>query len=370
VGPALLSPAALSLITTIVPEGPERHRALAAWGAVGAGGAAFGVLVGGALTEAFGWEAIFLVNVPVGIAVALAAWRLLPDAPPGAERRIDVAGALVVTTSLVALIYALVEADTAGWASARTLGLLALAAVGIGAFVALESRVRAPLLPLRVLRHRPTVTALVLMTLGMGTLVSGFFFSSLYLQQVLGHSALRTGLEFLPVAVATVLAAHLAGPLIARWGAKPIMAAGLALGAAGAFLLSGLSSRGSYATDVLPGFLLLAVGVGFAVVGITITAMSGADHDEAGLRSGLTTTAHELGIALVLSALSTIAARQIGGGALGATPGADAGLLTAGFADAFRIAAALALTATIVTLVAVRRTDVAPGGERPAFAAH
>jgi len=195
-GAALLSPAALSLITAIFPEGLERNRALAAWAAVGASGAAFGVLLGGSLTEAFGWEAIFLVNVPVGIAVALAAVRVLPPARAAAGTRIDALGALIATASLVALIYALVEADTAGWASLQTLALLALAAAGIAMFVAVERRVRAPLVPLAFFRRRATVTALVLMALGMGTLVSGFFFSSLYLQQVLGHSALRTGLEF------------------------------------------------------------------------------------------------------------------------------------------------------------------------------
>jgi Na+/melibiose symporter-like transporter len=203
----------------------------------------------------------------------------------------------------------------------------------------------------------------------MGTLVSGFFFSSLYLQQVLGHSALRTGLEFLPVAAAIVAAAHAAGHLIARLGAKPVIAAGLALGAAGALLLSGLSPDGSYQVDVLPGFLLLAAGAGLAVVGVTITAMAGAGHDEAELRSGLTSTAHELGIALVLALLSTIAASRIGGGVLETARGADTGQLTAGFADAFRVAAGIALAASLIALVALRRADV-PAGTRPAFAAH
>jgi EmrB/QacA subfamily drug resistance transporter len=369
VGAALLSPAALSLVTTIFPEGPERNRALAAWAAVGASGAAFGVLLGGSLTEAFGWEAIFLVNVPVGIAVALAAVRALPAARPAAGGRIDAAGALIATASLVALIYALVEADEASWTSAQTLGLLALAASGIALFIAVERRVREPLVPLSVFRQRALVTVLVLMALGMGTLVSGFFFSSLYLQQVVGHSALRTGLEFLPVAAAIVVAAHAAGHLIARLGAKPVIAAGLALGATGALLLSGLSPDGSYQVDVLPGFLLLAAGSGLGVVGVTITAMAGAGQDEAGLRSGLTSTAHELGIALVLAVLSTVAASQIGGGALEAARAADAEQLTAGFADAFRVAAAIALAGSLIAFAALRRADM-PAGTKPAFAAH
>jgi predicted MFS family arabinose efflux permease len=370
VGAALLSPAALSLITAVFPEGPARNRALAAWAAVGASGAAFGVLLGGLLTDLFGWEAIFLVNLPVGGAVALASLRALPTTRASAGGRVDVAGGLIATGSLVVLIYALVEADEEGWSSGQTLGLLALMALGIGVFAAVERRVRDPLVPLPFFRRRAAVTALVLMALGMGTLVAGFFFSSLYLQQVLGHSALRTGFEFLPIAAAIVAAAHAAGHLIARLGGKPVIAAGLGIGAVGALLLSGLSPGGSYEVDVLPGFLLLASGAGFAVVGVTITAMAGARPDEAGLRSGLVSTAHEIGIALVLAVLSSIAASEIGGASLEAAPRADAGQLTAGFADAFRVAAGVAaLAAAFVALVALRRADV-PAGTRPAFAAH
>jgi EmrB/QacA subfamily drug resistance transporter len=370
VGAALLSPAALSLITAIFAEGAARNRALAAWAAVGASGAAFGVLLGGLLTDAFGWEAIFLVNLPLGVAVALASLRALPTTRASAAGRVDVTGALIATGSLVALIYALVEADDeAGWSSGQTLGLLALTALGIAVFAAVEGRVRDPLVPLSVFRRRAAVTALVLMALGMGTLVAGFFFSSLYLQQVLGHSALRTGLEFLPIAAAIVAAAHAAGHLIARLGAKPVIAAGLGISAVGALLLSGLSPRGSYEVDVLPGFLLLAAGAGLAVVGVTITAMAGVGPEEAGLRSGLTSTAHELGIALVLAVLSTVAASAIGGGPLEAARSADPAQLTAGFADAFRVAAGVALAATLVALAALRRADV-PAGTSPVFAAH
>ncbi len=368
-GAALLSPAALSLITAIFPEGPARNRALAAWAAVGASGAAFGVLLGGSLTDAFGWEAIFLVNLPVGLAVALASVRALPATRAAQRRRVDVGGALIATGSLVALIYALVEADDAGWTSAQTLVLLGLAAFGIAVFAVVERRVREPLVPLSVFRRRATVTALVLMALGMGTLVAGFFFSSLYLQHVLGHSALRTGVEFLPVAAAIVVAAHAAGHLIARLGAKPVIAIGLALGAAGALLLSGLSPDGSYQADVLPGFLLLAAGAGLAVVGVTITAMAGAGQEESGLRSGLISTAHELGIALVLAVLTTVAAGQIEGTALEAAGAADAVEVTAGFADALRVASGIALAGSLIAVGVLRRSDV-PAGMKPAFAGH
>ncbi|MGH9248962.1 MAG: MFS transporter [Acidimicrobiales bacterium] len=357
VGAAMLSPAALSLITVIFPEGPERNRALAVWGAIGAGGAAAGVLLGGILTEGFGWEAIFLINVPVGVGVAVMALRVLPAARASTSGQIDVTGALAVTASLVAVIYALVGAEAVGWASGQTIGLFALGVAGVGAFIAIEARARQPLVPLAMFRQRATVTALVLMMLGMGTLVAGFFFSSLYLQHALGHSALRTGLEFLPVPIAIAVAAHAASHLVARLGPRPVIAAGLTLGAAGMLLLSRLPADGSYLADVLPGFILLALGSGLVIVGVTIIVLSGAEEHEAGLRSGLTTTAHEFGIALILSVLSAIAASSVDGG----VEGADAIELTAGFADAFRAAALIALAGVVLTLVALRRSDVTTG---------
>jgi EmrB/QacA subfamily drug resistance transporter len=367
-GAALLSPAALSLLTVLFPDGPERRRALALWGAVGAAGAAFGVLIGGLLTQAFGWEAVFLINVPVGVAVALAAPRVLPAARREGAARIDAPGALTITVTLVALIYALVGADRAGWTSAQTMGLFVVAGAGIGAFVVVETRARHPLVPLAVFRQRPVVIALLLMMLGMGTLVSGFFFSSLYLQHGLGHSPVRAGLEALPVATAIVVAAHAAAHLIPRLGGKPVVAAGLGLGAVGTFLLSGLSAGGQYQSAVLPGFLLLALGSGLVAVTVTVAAMSGAGPHDSGLRSGLTTTAHELGIALVLSVLTAVAAGRIGGGALD-PGGVTAAELAAGLGLAFRTASAIALAAMVVALLGLRRDDVAPG-TAPAVMGH
>jgi EmrB/QacA subfamily drug resistance transporter len=365
VGAAMLSPAALSLITSMHADGPERRRALAAWAAVASSGGAFGVLAGGVLTETLGWQAIFVINVPVGLAVALAAVRVLPVTAPARRGRIDLGGAVLATASLATLIYALVEAPDAGWGSTQTVGLLIAAAAGLAAFVALESRVGEPLVTLSVFRRRTTATALVLMIAGMGTVLSAFFFSSLYLQHVLGHSALRTGLEFLPGALLLVVAAQAGGRLISRLGAKPVLAAGMALGALGALLLSGVSPDGSYASDVLPGLLVLDMGIGLAASGIFITAMSGVGEHEAGMVSGLTTTAHELGIALVLPVLSTIAASRIGGGGIEAAA-PDPGAMAAGFGDAFVAAAVIALGATLITLVALRRSDVA-AGRQPAF---
>jgi EmrB/QacA subfamily drug resistance transporter len=365
VGAAMLSPAALSLVTTLFPDGPERRRALAAWAAVAASGGAFGVLAGGALVELADWQAIFLINLPVGISVALAALLVLPAAPPTHRGRIDVAGAVLATASLMAMIYGLVEAPDAGWGSLQTLGLLLAAALGLAAFVVLESRLDEPLVALSVFRRRTTTTALVLMVLGMGTVLSAFFFSSLYLQHILGHSALRTGLEFLPGALLLLFAAHAGGQLISRFGAKPVLAAGMTLGAVGSLMLSGVSAEGSYAADVLPGLLVLDTGIGLAAPGIFITATAGIDEREAGLVSGLTTTAHEIGIALVLPVLSTIAASGAGADLIEGA-GLDPGAATAGFGDAFRAAAVITAGAALLALTLLRRSDVAPGTQ-PAF---
>jgi EmrB/QacA subfamily drug resistance transporter len=366
VGAAMLSPAALSLITTTFAEGPERQRAVAAWAAVAASGGAFGVLAGGVLTEALDWPAIFLINVPVGIAVAIGALRVLAADRPSAGGRVDLAGALLATASLATLIFALVEAPSAGWGSAQTLGLLAAAVAGVVAFVAVEAQVRAPLVDLTVFRRRPTVVALVLMVAGMGTVLSAFFFLTLYFQQVLGHSALQTGLEFLPGALLLVVTAHAGGQLVSHYGAKPVLVAGMALGGVGALLLSGMSPDGGYVSDVLPGLLVLDAGIGLAAAGIFITALAGVDHQEAGVVSGLVTTSHELGAALVLPVLSTIAVSGLGAATLDAAAGLDPALATAAFGDAFRAAATIAFGAALLATLALRRGDVTPG-HTPAF---
>jgi predicted MFS family arabinose efflux permease len=288
---------------------------------------------------------------------------VLPAARPVPGKRLDPAGALLATGSLVALIYGLVQAESAGWASGQTLGLFALALAGGAAVVLVERVVRNPLVPLSVFRRRPTVVALVLMILGMGPVFSGFFFSSLYVQTVLGHSALRTGVEFLPIAVAIVIAAHGGGHLISRFGAKPVVATGLAVGAVGAALLSRLPVDGGYLADLLPGFLLLGTGGGLAASGVMVTAMSGARPDDAGLVSGLTNTAHELSIALTLPVLSTIAAGQSGLKETAAA--AEAGLLTDGITSAFLAAAGIAAAGVVVAVALLRRSDVTTGVHHP-----
>jgi EmrB/QacA subfamily drug resistance transporter len=366
-GAAMVSPAALSLVTTLFPPGPARHRALGAWAAVAAGGGAVGVLAGGVLTESLGWRAVFYLNLPIGLLAAVAALWFIPSARPSGGHRLDVTGAVLATGSPAVLIYGLVEAESAGWVSAQTLGLFALAVLGVTAFIVQENRTRQPLIPPAVLRRRPTVVALVLLIIGMGTVFSGFYFCSLYLQQVLGHTALRTGLEFLPVAIAIVVTAHLGGRLISRWGAKPIVATGLAITATGAVALSGLPSDGNYLTDVLPGFLALGAGGGLAAAGVMITALSGAGHEDAGAISGVSSAAHEISVALVLPVLSTVAAAGVGTAVRSEPASIDTALLASGYADAFRAAAAIALAGALLAVVALRRTDAAAGTSVPHF---
>jgi EmrB/QacA subfamily drug resistance transporter len=364
IGAAMLSPAALSLVAVTFPDGQERTKAMAAWAAVAASGGAVGVLVGGFLCQIFDWPAIFLINIPVALAVWISARRVIPadSSVSGGERKLDLSGALFATTSLVALIYGLVEAPDAGWLSGQTLGLIGLAACGLLAFVRVESRKRNPLVDLAVFRRRTTVTALLLMVTGMGTVLSAFFFISIYLQQVLGYSALETGLQFLPGAIALILAAHAGGHLVARLGVKAVLSSGMLLGAIGAWLLSGIDAQGSFVGEVLPGLMVLDLGIGLAASGIYITAMSGVEHHEAGAVSGLVSTSHEIGVALILPILSTVAVSGIdthGAGLAGLPPAS----LAAGLGDGFSAAALISVGACLLALIALRRSDVVKGAQ-------
>ena len=360
IGAAMLSPAALSLITSTFPEGSERNRALGIWAAVASSGGAFGLLLGGVLTETLGWQSIFFINIPVGVAVAFGAVRMLPRTPGEKNGPIDFAGALAGTLGLVALIYGLVEAQSAGWASTRSLATFAVAAVSLSTFVALESRVREPLVNLAIFRKRPTVIALVLLMVGIGALFSGLYFSSLYLQGVLGHSALRTGIEFMPTALAIIIASHIGGSLVAKVGAKPVIMAGFSLLGVGSLLLTGIAPDGTFVTDILPGMLLLGLGAGFSITGIMITAMSGVDHHETGMVSGLTTSAHEIGIALTLAVLTAVATSALpSDAATGSVP--DVVATVTGYGDAFSVAAIAVVAGLILAAVGLRQTDVAPG---------
>jgi EmrB/QacA subfamily drug resistance transporter len=344
-GAAMLSPAALSIIMSTFREGHERTRALATWGAVGGAGAALGVLFGGVLTEFVDWRAIFLINLPIGAAIAVLAAKVLPaDTAPPRWRGLDLRGAALAVASLGGLVYALSQADSAGWTSIQTLGIGAAALAGIAAFVVLEFRIKHPLLQVRRLKNRAVGGGFALMLAASAVLFGTFLLTSLYLQNVLGTSPLETGLAFIPIALATGAGAHVGSQLVRHAGVRIPMAGAFAVATAGLLLLSGVHEDGSYFADVLPGLVITGLGLGVALVCVAVAVMSGATEDESGMFSGLNTTGHEIGGSLGIAVLLTIAT--------GALPGAagTAGLAE-GLADAYLAAGILAAVACLAALV-------------------
>jgi EmrB/QacA subfamily drug resistance transporter len=346
-GAALLSPAALSLVTVIFTEGAERNKAFGVWGAVAGSGGAVGVLLGGMLTQWAGWEWVLFVNVPIALVAAALAPRLLPESRNTGARHFDVAGAVSITAGLSLLVYALIDATNAGWGSAQTLGLIALALALIAGFVAIELKSRAPLMPFPGIFRIRTISGINLTALFIAmALFSMFFFVSLYMQQVLGFDALDAGLGYLPLAFGIIVSAGVASALTTRFGFKPILITGLLLTAAGLGWFSQVSPDGSYVSDVLFPSLLAAVGLGFAFVPMTIAAVSGVEGHEAGLASGLINTSQQIGGALGLAILATIANGRT-------ADVAEAGnalpvALTEGFQRAFTVGAGFAILGALL----------------------
>jgi EmrB/QacA subfamily drug resistance transporter len=307
-GAALLSPAALSIITTTYTN-EQRTTALSVWGAIGAGGAAAGVLLGGVLTTWLGWRSVFFINVPVGLLAAVLAQRLVPTVRAAAHSisEVDLAGALTVVAGLVVLVYAVERTSIYGWASARTLVLLAISVGLLAAFAAIERRASRPLVPTGIWRVRSLISSATIMLGTTGILVGTFFLNSLLLQNVLGASALETGLAFLPLVVVIGIAAQVGPRLLTRVGARVVVIGGLVLIAAGDLLLSRAPANAAYAIDLLPGLLLLGFGVGLTFVALSVTAMSEIQAERAGFASGLMTTVHELGAAFGVAIFSAVA---------------------------------------------------------------
>jgi EmrB/QacA subfamily drug resistance transporter len=357
-GAAILSPAALSIVTTTFRDGSERNKALGVWGAVAGAGGAAGVLLGGVLTEYVGWEWVLWVNVPIGIAAAALAPSLIAESRSESETRaFDVGGAVAVTAGLSLLVYALVETPDAGWRSVQTIGLLAAAVALLGAFVAIERRSASPLVPFSIFRIRTLTGANVVGVLTGASLFSMFFFISLYMQSVLGYSAIKAGVSYLPLAVTIILAAGVASQLVTRIGFKPVLAAGMGLIAVGLFWFSQVSADGGFVADVLGPSLVAAVGLGFAFVPQTIAAVSGVAEHEAGLASGLINTSQQVGGALGLAVLSTVAFTQIDDAAAAAGAPPTPGVLTDGYADAFLVGSGIALLGLLATLLLIRNRD-------------
>jgi EmrB/QacA subfamily drug resistance transporter len=357
-GSAIISPAALSILTTTFAEGSERNTALGAWGAIGAFGAVAGVLLGGVLTDLLSWQWIFLVNIPVGAGAFALTPLLLRESRDATARSFDTPGATLVTAGLVVLVYAITQANDYGWDSAETLGMFASSALLLAAFVGWEARTRDPLMPLSIFRLRTLVGANIAGVI-LGTVIfSMFLMLTLYMQQVLDYSPLRTGVAYLAVAGTAIVWSAVAAKLVTRVGVKPVLVVGMAFLTAGLGYFTQVSVGGSYLGDLLPGFLLIAIGMGFSFVPISIAALAGVQPSEAGLASGLINTSQQIGGALGIAALSAVATSTTAEDVAGGTAAPFA--LTDGFQTAFAGGAGVALAGVLVALLVVRRRDLAP----------
>jgi EmrB/QacA subfamily drug resistance transporter len=354
-GAALVSPAALSIISTTFEEGAERARALGVWAAIAIGGSAVGLILGGVLTQYFSWPWIFFVNVPVGVAAFVLSLRLIPESRDAqAERSYDVAGAVTVTGGLMALVYAIVDAQSAGWGSAKTLGFFGLALVLLAAFVAIELRVKAPLVRLSIFRTRSLLTANVAMFLAMSGMFAMFFFNTLYIQRILGYRPLEAGLAFLPFTAGIMASAGIASQFAPRLGVRLVAGVGMALSVGGLLLLTQLPVHGSYAADVLPSILLSSLGMGAVFMALTLIATTGLEASDQGLASGIFNTSQQVGGALGLAVLSTLAASRTS-----AAGGSTAHGLVVGFHWAFGAGAVVLAGALVVLVALLRRRHVA-----------
>jgi EmrB/QacA subfamily drug resistance transporter len=357
-GGAIVSPAALSIITTTFADGEERNRAFGVWGAVAGAGGAAGVLLGGVLTSGLNWRWVLFVNVPIGLLCAFLAPRVLLESRAEVQTRsFDVPGAITVTAGLSLLVYALVDAVNVGWGSAATLTKIAGALVLLALFVGIEMRQRAPLMPLSIFRLRTLRGAdTVALLIGM-SLFSMFFFVSLYMQQVLHYSALKAGISYLPLAFGIILSAGAASAAVTRFGFKPVLLTGLLFVAGGLFWFSRVpATGGSFAADVLGPSLLAAIGLGLSFVPVTIAAVTGTRPHEAGLASGLVNTAQQVGGALGLAILATVANSRTKD--LMHAGGHDlAFALTKGFERAFLVGTGFALIGALLTIVMISSRD-------------
>src|SRR3954449_13222400 len=293
-GAALISPAALSIISTTFAEGKERAKALGVWAAIAIGGSAFGLVLGGWLTQSFSWPWIFFVNVPVGIVAFFAALRFVPESKDEhAHRSYDIAGAVTVTGGLMTLVYAIVKAETAGWGSATTIVLFLVAAALIAAFLVIETRSAEPLVRLSIFRTRSLSTANLMMFLVASGMFAMFFFNTLYIQRVLGYHPLKAGLSFLPFTAGIMVSAGIASGFAPRIGVRPVAAVGMILTAIGMLFFARMPVHGAYASDVLPGMILASLGMGAVFMPLTLVATTGLHDEDQGLASGLFNTSQQ-----------------------------------------------------------------------------
>jgi EmrB/QacA subfamily drug resistance transporter len=355
-GGAVVAPATLSILATTFTEGAERNRALGLWGAMGGVGGATGALLGGLLTQTLSWRWILLINVPIGIVVAIAALRVVARGrrDAGAARSFDLAGALTVTAGLVVLTYGIVQTDTHGWGSTRTLVTIGLGVALLATFALIEGRLaKAPLVPLRIFRSRAVSGANVVVFCMGAAAFAMWYFLSLYLQQVLGYDPIEAGLSFLPMTVSIIVTSQVASRLVGRVGPGVVLTAGMAMIALGMLGLSQVSADGSYWADVLVPSIITAAGIGFSFVPVTISATQGVRGPEAGLASGLVNTSRQVGGSIGLALLATVATQRTNDVA-GTVSAAVA--LTDGFPRAFLVGAGFAVLGALVSGTVLARS--------------
>jgi EmrB/QacA subfamily drug resistance transporter len=351
-GAAFISPAALSIISTTFAEGKERGKALGIWAAIASGGSAVGLVLGGVLTQAFSWPWIFFINVPVGVIAFVLSFRLIPESKDEeAARSFDIAGAVTATAGLMALVFAIVKAQGQGWTSFRTIGEFVVAVALLVSFVVIELRSTAPLVRLAIFRVRSLTAANVVMLLVASGLFAMFFFNSLYIQRVLGYGPLKAGLAFLPFTGGIMVSAGIASQYAARLGVRLVASVGIVITTVGLLWLTQIPVHGTYVKDVLPPILLTSFGMGLVFVVLTLVATTGLDDTDQGLASGIFNTSQQIGGALGLAILATIAASHSSGGTQ------KAGLVH-GFHWAFAGSAVFLFGGLIVLVGLLRRRDV------------
>ena len=367
-GAATISPAALAILMTTFAEGRERNIALGVWGAVGGFGAAAGVLLGGVLTDAFSWEWIFFVNIPVGIAALALAPVLLGESRDTRVRSFDAPGAVLVTGGLTTLVLAITQGSDWGWSSGRTIGVFAAAAALLVGFVLWENRAKEPLMRFGILRTKTVLGANVAGFILGTALFSMFLMLTLYMQQVLGYSAMKTGVAYLAVAGTSIIWANVAAALVNKVGVRPLIAGGMAILTVGLVLFTQVSVDGSYAANLLPGFLIIALGMALCFVPISIAALAGVSQAEAGIASGLINTSQQIGGAVGIALLSTIAISRTEDEVAAGTAVPQA--LTSGFQLAFWVGAGIALAGVVAALGLIRQEEIEFAGEaKPALEA-
>ena len=363
-GAALVSPAALAIITTTFADGRERTKALGVWSAIAAGGGAAGLVLGGVLTETLSWRWVFFINLPIGIAAALFSLRMISN--ESAEEKpetSDIAGAVTVTTGLLVLVYGIVKASSYGWGSAKTIGLFAAAVALLVSFVVIELRSRAPLIRLSIFRIRSLSVANVSMFLVGCALFSMFYFASLYVQQLLGYSPIKAGLAFLPFTLGIVIGAGAAQQLIRRIGVRATTVGGLVIATIGILLFTRLTLDGTYLGQLFPAVIVTSIGMGLTFVPVTLLATTNVPGADAGLASGLFNTSQQIGGALGLAILSTLAATRTSHqlDALGhkASFAERATATISGYHLAFAVGAGLMALAVVLIATLIRKRDVA-----------